>query len=88
VLVYISLVERMAELVPDDGVLRAAPVDAWRDAARRIDLSVARGGVATATAVAALAGVLGPCMPCPPDDVNELPDDIDDRADDGVDGAE
>jgi putative membrane protein len=86
VLVYISLLERMAELVPDDGVLRAAPIDAWREAAQRIDAAVARGGAETATAIAKLAGVLAPCLPCPPDDVNELPDDIDDRADDGVDG--
>lgn len=88
VLVYVSLVERMAELVPDDGVLRAAPVDAWRDATRRIDAAVARGGHATAEAIAALAGVLGPCLPCAPDDVNELPDEIDERDDDSVDGAE
>src|SRR5262245_30777960 len=58
VLVYVSLLEAMAEVVPDDGVARAAPADAWRAAVERIDRAVARGGRATAAAVAALAGVL------------------------------
>jgi putative membrane protein len=88
VLVYVSLLERMAEVVPDDGVLRAAPVDAWRAATHAIDAAVVRGGRATATAIAELAGVLGVCLPVTADDVNELPDEIDDRADDGVDGVE
>jgi putative membrane protein len=88
VLVYVSLLERMAEVVPDDAVLRAAPLDEWRAATHEIDLAVARGGRATAAAIAALADVLGPCLPVSADDVNELPDDIDDRADDGIGGDE
>lgn len=88
VLVYIALLERMAELVPDDAVLRAAPLDAWKDAARRIDQAVAHGGKATAAAIAALADLLGPCLPVADDDQNELPDEIDDRDEDGVGGEE
>jgi putative membrane protein len=88
VLVYVSLLERMAEVVPDDAVLRAAPIDAWKAAAARIDRAVVRGGHATAVAIAALGEVLGPCMPIAADDVNELPDAIDDRDHDGVGGDE
>ena len=82
VLVYISLLERMAEVVPDDGVLAEAPADAWRDAVARIDRSVRLGGKQTAEAIAALADVLGPCLPAADDDINELPDAIDDGDDD------
>jgi putative membrane protein len=87
-LVYVALTERMAVVVPDDGVVEAAPAADWRAATAAIDAAVARGGKATAAAIAALADVLGPCLPCSPDDVNELPDDIDDRADDGIGGGE
>jgi uncharacterized membrane protein len=78
----------MAELVPDDAVLRAAPLDEWRAAARAIDQAVAHGGRAVAAAIASLATILGACLPVTDDDINELPDDIDDRADDGVGGEE
>ncbi len=81
ILVYVSLLERMAEVVADDGVVAEAPADAWRGAIARIDRSVRLGGSETAKAIAALADVLGPCLPAAADDVNELPDDIDDRDD-------
>lgn len=88
ILVYVALTERMAVVVPDDAIVDAAPPGDWHDAITAIDAAVARGGKATAAAIAALADVLGPCLPCSPDDVNELPDDIDDRADDGIGGEE
>jgi putative membrane protein len=81
ILVYVSLLERMADVVADDAVLRAAPTDSWRQAIHAIDHAVARGGKATAAAIAALGPLLGPCLPLAADDLNELPDELDDRDD-------
>jgi putative membrane protein len=76
ILVYVSVVERMAEVVADDGVLAAISEGEWRPIADAIDAAVARGGVATARAVAALAPALGAALPRGTDDVNELPDEL------------
>jgi len=85
VLVYVSLIERMAAVIADDGVLAVAPRDAWRAAIRAIDRAVADGGHATAKAIAALSTVLDACLPAGADDVNELPDVVDERDEDDED---
>lgn len=76
ILVYVSLVERMAEVVADDGVTAAVADSDWPAKIAAIDAAVADGGVATARAVAALAPTLGPLLPRSHEDVNELPDDL------------
>lgn len=76
ILVYVSVVEQMAEVVADDGVVAVVPEDAWRTAVAAIDAAVARGPVATGQAIAALAPILGQVLPRAHDDVNELSDDL------------
>jgi len=78
ILVYASLLERVAEVVPDAGVtaaIDAAGVRAAFDGATAsIDAAVARGGAETARAIAALAPLLASALPRAADDRNELPD--------------
>ena len=76
VLVYVSIVERMAEVVADDGVAACVAEAEWAERVAAIDAAVARGGVATARAIAALAPLLGRMLPRAHDDINELPDDL------------
>lgn len=78
VLVYIAVTEGQAELVADDGVVRAVAPSTWQRLAADVDVAVGRGGVATAQALAALAPVLALALPRHVEDVNELPDAIDD----------
>lgn len=77
VLVYVSIVEQMAELVADDGVLANVKDDAWRAACARIDGAVARGPDAVAQEIVALRPLLAKALPPRDDDENELPDDVD-----------
>lgn len=77
ILIYCAITEGMAAVVADDGVTPAVDAVAWARAEDAIDAAIGKGGVATARAVAALAGVLGPGLPRAADDVNELPDAID-----------
>jgi len=78
VLVYLSLLERSAEVVADSGVLDRVSSDAWTAAAGAIDASLRQSldGPAVAARIAALAVVLETAVPHPDDDVNELPDGI------------
>ncbi len=76
ILVYVSTVERHAELVADDGVLSAVDADEWRAACAKVAAAVGKGGVATAWALADLAPLLSKALPRSHDDVNELPDDL------------
>lgn len=77
VLVYIALTEQMAELVADGGVVRSVEPTAWKKACAAVDEAVARGGEATAKALAALAPILAVALPRHVEDLNELPDAID-----------
>ena len=77
ILVYISVVERMAELIADDGILAAVSAEDWAAACAAVDAAVADGAVATARALERLAPILAHALPAPHDDVNELPDDMD-----------
>lgn len=77
ILLFISIVERHAELVADDGVMAAVDPAEWKAACAKVQAAVARGGVATAWALADLAPLLSKALPRDKDDVNELPDDLD-----------
>jgi len=77
VLVYVSVVERMAELVPDDGVAAAVDRETWDAARATIERAIPGGAVAVADAVRALGPVLAKAMPPRDDDENELPDELD-----------
>jgi putative membrane protein len=74
VLVYVSLLEQMAEVIADAGITAAVDSDALARATAAIDAAVAGGGDATARAIAALAPLLGAALPRAADDVNELAD--------------
>ncbi len=78
VLVYIALTENMAEVVADDGVIRAVDPAAWQKRCTAIDAAVGRGGEACAEAMRALAPLLATGLPRHVEDLNELPDAIDD----------
>jgi putative membrane protein len=76
ILVYVSIVERMAEVVADDGIAACVAEAEWAERIAAIDAAVARGATATARAVGALAPLLGRHLPRSADDINELPDDL------------
>jgi len=81
VLIYCALAERVAVVIPDVGIERAVPestITAWED---RIREAIARGGVATAEAIAAMTSTLAAAVPRSADDVNELRDTIDEGQD-------
>ena len=76
VLVYCALAERTAVVIADTGVEHAVPrsaLNAWQD---QIGDAIARGGVATADAVATMAPTFAAAMPRAHDDINELQDAI------------
>ena len=77
VLVYISVLERSAEVVADVGVTKAVPADRWAAATTRVNEAAASGdGLAVAAAVTALGDVLAAALPRSEDDVNELADEV------------
>ncbi len=78
VLVYISVLERRAEILADSGVVTAVSDHAWTEAVGAVRGAVAAGedGVAVARIIEDLAEVLEPALPRAEDDVNELPDGV------------
>ena len=76
VLVYCALAEQAAAVVPDTGVAAAVPAVVLTEWERRIEQAIARGGLATAEAIRALAPVLAVALPRVHDDRNELPDAV------------
>jgi putative membrane protein len=76
VLVYCALAERVAVIVADAGVESALSPGALAEWEASIDQAMARGGVATASAVAAMASAFAAALPRASDDVNELQDAI------------
>jgi putative membrane protein len=77
ILVYVSLLERAALVVPDVGVEGAVDEARWDRAVRDIDAAVAGGGLALAAAIERLGDVLEPALPRSEFDINELPDEVD-----------
>lgn len=78
VLLYVSLVERVALVLADVGVRDVIPAKSWDPAVAAITGAVARGAKATelVAPIAALARLAGHHLPRAADDVNELPDEV------------
>ena len=77
ILVYVGVLERMAEIVADVGVTRAVPADRWAAATARVSEAARQGdAAAVAAAVASLTDVLAAALPRSADDVNELADEV------------
>ena len=78
ILVFISLVERRVEIVPDSGVIQAVPPVPWREAVCRINTAMQQhvDGVSVAEHVAKLGDLLRHVLPRSADDENELPDEV------------
>ncbi len=77
VLVYVSLLERRAEVVCDSGVDRALLGEAWEKVLAGLNTAVrALDPKAVLGAVRALGPPLAACYPRQAGDVNELPDEM------------
>ena len=79
ILVYVSRLERKAEVLADRGVREAVEAQAWETAALAIRSAAGRrapDAAALATAIASLGDLLQPVLPRSGDDVNELADEI------------
>lgn len=78
VLVYVSLLERAVEVVPDTGVRVDAMGKAWTDAVAALQTDAERGAspVELAKTLDRLGDALAGAMPVTDDDVNELPDEV------------
>ncbi|HTQ81080.1 MAG TPA: hypothetical protein VMM92_13860 [Thermoanaerobaculia bacterium] len=78
ILLYISLLEREAELVTDFGIDPALETPEWRAVTAAIQEDVRRGadGLAVAARVRGLAAVLAPVCAHVEGQVNELPDEV------------
>lgn len=80
ILVYVSLFEGRAAVVPDVGVQDRVPREEWAPLAQALQDAVARGGVgprgveALALAIEAMGPPLAKALPRREDDVNELAD--------------
>lgn len=81
ILLYISVLERDAEVVVDTGVEPLLPTPGWQGAVAGIREAVRRGadGVEVAERVKALAGILGAALVRTHDDVDELANEVSDR---------
>jgi putative membrane protein len=78
ILVYVSLLERMAEVVADRGVRLAVPEAEWTEGVARVDAAVRAGepGAAVAGRLLELGGLLERRLPRREDDVDELPNTV------------
>jgi putative membrane protein len=78
ILLYISLLEREAEMVVDAGVEALAATDVWRQAIEAIQEAVRRGavGLEVAARIRALGEILAPALERSEDDINELPNEV------------
>jgi putative membrane protein len=77
VLIYVSLLERAACVVPDSGVSAAVPAAEWTRAMEDVTAAAHRSkATAVAKAVSALAPMLAKYLPRSGDDTNELPDEV------------
>lgn len=78
ILIYLSLDERMAEIVADQAIHAAVPDTHWGDAMAAMIAQV-RGGRITDGMIAAVdqvGSILAAALPRASDDVNELPDRV------------
>lgn len=79
VLLHVSVVERIATVIADTGVIQAIPEAAWARACEPLRGAVARGASATALEphIVALGALCGEHLPRQVDDINELSDEVD-----------
>jgi len=78
VLVYVSLLERMADVVPDSGLYDALPKAFWEEAAATIGDAIGGrlSGPDVVRAMLTLKSPLATAVPRQEDDENELPDEV------------
>ena len=76
ILIYLSMRERMAEIVADEAIHAKVPEERWGAAMAALVAEVRQGRVAEgmAAAVAQVGAILGEGLPRLDGDVNELPD--------------
>ena len=78
VLIFASLAERYVEIVPDAGIAKKVPAEAWQDAAAALTAAVKAGrpGDGFVAAIEHCGAILAEHFPVIPDTVNpnELPD--------------
>jgi putative membrane protein len=77
-LIYISQLERLVEVVADEGVRQAVDPAPWARAVSALGESVARGedGHAVAGYIHRMGDLLSSALPHQADDVNEIPDEV------------
>ena len=77
-LLYVSVLEREAVVVPDLGLEALAATESWQGAVGAIESGVRQGedGVRIAEKVRALTHVCGPALPRAHDDVDELGNEV------------
>lgn len=78
ILVYVSLLERVVELIPDCGVRQSLPAAAWSDLVAGVEQAMRsrEPGLAVAERLTAFGNALGPVLPHREDDVDELPNAV------------
>jgi putative membrane protein len=76
ILIYLSLAERMAEIVADDAIHSAVAPEVWGEAMAHLVAEVREGRIADGmiAAVSDVGAILATHFPRSQDDVNELPD--------------
>ena len=76
ILLYLSLDERMAEIVADEAIHKAVPAERWGDAMAALidEVREGRAGHGMAAAVASIGKILSENFPKTEADRNELPD--------------
>jgi len=78
ILLYLSVGERMAEIVADEAIHTAVPAERWGEAMAALvgEVREGRAGDGMVAAVAAIGAILSETFPKTEDDVNELPDRV------------
>jgi putative membrane protein len=78
VLIFASVAERYARIIPDDGISARVPPQAWEQAVHRLVTCAHDGRIADGfvEAINICAGTLAPSFPRRADDTNELPDSV------------
>jgi putative membrane protein len=76
ILLYLSLDERMAEIVADEAIHKAVPAERWGEAMAALvdEVREGRPGHGMAAAVASIGAILSETFPKTETDRNELPD--------------
>lgn len=78
VLIFVSVAERFAEVIADEGIYRKVPPGIWDEVVARLSADIARGDVAEGfiEAVGQCGGVLAEHFPPGGADANELPNHL------------